>query len=125
MRQDRLRRLRLLKGMTQTQLARELGVSTSAVGMYEQGRREPDHKTLARMAKLFETSTDFLLGTEPERQKGFEDLLREFKTALIQQEGLMFNGVLLEDGDVEKIMDAIRMGTQLVVSQKKECPKDG
>ena len=125
MRQDRLRRLRLLKGMTQTQLARELGVSTSAVGMYEQGRREPDHKTLARMAKLFETSTDFLLGTEPERQKGFEDLLREFKTALIQQEGLMFNGVLLEDGDVEKIMDAIRMGAQLVVSQKKECPKDG
>ncbi len=125
MRQDRLRRLRLLKGMTQTQLARELGVSTSAVGMYEQGRREPDHKTLARMAKLFETSTDFLLGTEPERQKGFEDLLREFKTALIQQEGLMFNGVLLEDGDVEKIMDAIRMGAQLVVSQKKERPKDG
>ena len=125
MRQDRLRRLRLLKGMTQTQLARELGVSTSAVGMYEQGRREPDHKTLARMAKLFETSTDFLLGTEPERQKGFEDLLREFKTALIQQEGVMFNGVLLEDGDVEKIMDAIRMGAQLVVSQKKERPKDG
>lgn len=125
MRQDRLRRLRLLKGMTQTQLARELGVSTSAVGMYEQGRREPDYKTLARMAKLFETSTDFLLGTEPERQKGFEDLLREFKTALIQQEGLMFNGVLLEDGDVEKIMDAIRMGAQLVVSQKKERPKDG
>ena len=27
--------------MSQAELARELGVSPSAVGMYEQGRREP------------------------------------------------------------------------------------
>ena len=33
--------LRRAKGWNQSDLAKQLGVSSSAVGMYEQGRREP------------------------------------------------------------------------------------
>ena len=58
---DKLRELRRARNLTQAQLAEQLGVSTSAVGMYEQGRREPDSAMLARMASCLCTSIDNLL----------------------------------------------------------------
>ena len=38
----RLRKLRKQKGMTQSELAKIADVSTSSIGMYEQGRRLPE-----------------------------------------------------------------------------------
>ncbi len=57
----RLRMLRRENGLSQQDLAHKLGISASAIGMYEQGRREPDYDTLVRMARLFGVSTDYLL----------------------------------------------------------------
>lgn len=57
--------LRKEAGMSQSQLAQKLNVGTSAVGMYEQGRRTPAIDILIQMAKLFEVSLDYLItGTE-------------------------------------------------------------
>ena len=53
--------LRISKGWSQAELARRIGVSTSAVGMYEQGRREPSLGLLARLAQEFGVTTDYLL----------------------------------------------------------------
>ena len=61
----RVAALRLQAGMTQAELAKRLAVSPSAVGMYEQGRREPSMDRIVAMAKLFEVSTDYLLTGEP------------------------------------------------------------
>lgn len=58
-----LKELRTSKGITQTDLAKALGISASAVGMYEQRRREPDNDTLVAIAKFFQVTTDYLLGT--------------------------------------------------------------
>lgn len=57
-----LKRLRKAKRMTQQDVAEHLEVSASAVGMYEQGRREPDLTTLVRLADLFGVSVDHLIG---------------------------------------------------------------
>lgn len=57
-----LRRLRRQEGMTQPQLAQRLGVSRSTISMYERGEREPDFALLQRIADLFQTDTDQLLG---------------------------------------------------------------
>ena len=62
----RIAALRKAAGMSQAQLARELGISTSAVGMYEQGRREPQVGLLTKMADIFGVSTDFLINGQPE-----------------------------------------------------------
>lgn len=51
--------------MSQSELARRLKISASAVGMYEQGRREPSGALLVEMAKEFGVSTDFLLTGSP------------------------------------------------------------
>lgn len=53
--------LRISKGWSQAELARRIGVSTSAVGMYEQGRREPSLGLLVRLAQELGVTTDYLL----------------------------------------------------------------
>lgn len=53
--------LRISKGWSQAELAQQIGVSASAVGMYEQGRREPSLGILVRLAQEFSVTTDYLL----------------------------------------------------------------
>lgn len=57
----RIAALRRQRGMSQAELASALRISSSAVGMYEQGRREPSAQMLVAMAKFFEVTTDYLL----------------------------------------------------------------
>lgn len=57
----RIAALRREAGMSQAQLAKKLDISPSAMGMYEQGRREPSMETLVAMARVFHVSTDYLL----------------------------------------------------------------
>jgi transcriptional regulator with XRE-family HTH domain len=59
---DRLKKRREIIGLTQAELAKKLGVSAPTIGMYEQGRRDPDTNTLKEIAIILETSTDYLLG---------------------------------------------------------------
>ena len=54
----RIAALRREAGLNQAELAQRLQISPSAVGMYEQGRREPSADTLVAMAQLFGVSTD-------------------------------------------------------------------
>jgi transcriptional regulator with XRE-family HTH domain len=63
----RIAALRRSRGMSQSQLAQELGVSPSAIGMYEQGRREPSAATVVALSNLFQVSTDYLLTGKPNR----------------------------------------------------------
>lgn len=56
-----IQQLRKEKGWSQLQLSKELNVSPSAVGMYEQGRRIPDLETLITLSRLFDVSLDYLV----------------------------------------------------------------
>lgn len=61
--------LRREAGWSQGELARMIGVSTSAVGMYEQGRREPSADTLVALARTFGVTLDYLLTGKPAPQE--------------------------------------------------------
>ena len=50
---DRIRILRCGRDLTQQALADELGVSRSAVAMWEKGEREPNLETLEALAEIF------------------------------------------------------------------------
>ena len=65
----RIAALRREAGLSQAQLALRLGISPSAMGMYEQGRREPSMETVVAMAKVFRVSTDYLLTGQPAEQE--------------------------------------------------------
>lgn len=58
-----LKRIRKEKKITQEELAKRIGVSRSAIGMYESGAREPDYETLEALADVFNIRMDDLAGS--------------------------------------------------------------
>lgn len=58
--------MRKSRGYTQSDLAKLLDVSTSAVGMWESGKREPDLDTIEAMADIFNVSMASLIGNKDE-----------------------------------------------------------
>lgn len=58
---EKLRKLRLSKGMTQSQLANSLGIAKSTVSMYENGNREPDFEMLEAIADIFNVDLNSLV----------------------------------------------------------------
>ncbi len=56
-----LKKLRKSKRLTQGELASFLGISASAVGMYEQNRRSPSISDVTAIADFFSVTTDYLL----------------------------------------------------------------
>ena len=62
---QRIAKLRIEKGLTQSQLAECLHISSSTIGMYEQGRRTPSIDMLAELSRVFSVSLDYLItGTD-------------------------------------------------------------
>ena len=67
---ERIASIRRARGLSQAELARRLKISASAMGMYEQGRREPSAQTLIALSRELQVSTDFLLtGKTPDPQE--------------------------------------------------------
>lgn len=63
----RLRDLRLEKGLLQKDIAGLLGVDRTTYSKYESEASEPNWDTLIELAKIFEVSTDYLLGVTNRR----------------------------------------------------------
>lgn len=61
--------LRIQHHYTQGQMAELLGISRSAVSMYENGNREPDLETLEKIARLFQVDMNYLLGSSKASSK--------------------------------------------------------
>lgn len=58
------------------ELAKKIGVSRSALSLYEIDRREPDLETVKKIASLFGVTTDYLLGAEGDAM-GTEEKINE------------------------------------------------
>ena len=61
---NRLKELRIQSGLTQKQLADQIGVTKSVISYYELQERTPSPEVLIKLASVFHVSTDFLLGVE-------------------------------------------------------------
>lgn len=59
--QKEFKKLRTEYNMTQAELAKALNVSRSTIGMYEQGKREPDFETLEKISDFFNVSMSVFL----------------------------------------------------------------
>lgn len=64
---DMLKYFRSREGLSQSELAKKLGVSTSTISMYEVGKREPDFETEEKIADFFNTDLNILRGRDTER----------------------------------------------------------
>lgn len=64
---EKLKTLRTGQKMTQQALADRVGVAKSVVSYYESGERYPSYDVLVRIARVFHTTTDYLLDIKRER----------------------------------------------------------
>lgn len=64
---DTIRKLRIERNYTQSELGDMVDLSTSTIGMYEQNRRTPDIETLEAIATALNCAPEYLLGwtTDP------------------------------------------------------------
>lgn len=58
---DRIKALREQKDLTQTELAKLLGITRSSVNAWEMGISTPSTQYIVELAQIFKVSTDYLL----------------------------------------------------------------
>jgi repressor LexA len=79
----RLKNLREHNNLTQEQLAKKIGVSTSLIGLYETGARKPSRERLSSLSTLFDVSMDYLMGKT--------DTIFEPKTSAVYEATVDYN----------------------------------
>lgn len=94
---DRLAEKRLAMKLTHQNMADKLGITRQAYGNYESGKRDVDTVTLAKIAEILETNSDFLLGltSDPSPNKSGEDQSKQFEEFINNPEhGIFFKDYL-------------------------------
>lgn len=61
---ERLKELRVERGVGQVELAKALSVSKGIISFWENNLREPTMSNLINLSKFFDVSIDFLVGIE-------------------------------------------------------------
>ena len=61
---QRIKTMRLSRGMTQADLAKALDQSQASITMYETGKREPDFETLEALADVFNVPLSSIVSDE-------------------------------------------------------------
>ena len=79
-----LKTLRLREDMTQAQLAQKLSLTKSVISAYETGLRLPSYDVLIQIAKIFNVTTDYLLGLERKYELDLSGLTQAEIDALLK-----------------------------------------
>ena len=97
---DRIKKLRKQKDMTQEQLAEYIGVSTQAISRWETGATCPDISALPQLAELFNITIDELLGVN-------EKVKRQEINAVIADAEEKINNTGETEGPIIKLKEAL------------------
>lgn len=125
---DRLKQLRIEKGKTQKEMAKDLGTTDVSIGRYEAGTREPKTDILNALADYFDVTTDYLLGRTNERnftqkdeksiQKDLKLIMEEFKTG--KAGPVCYDGVEFENDELALIENAMETALKIAKLKNKE-----
>ncbi len=85
----KLKLLRQQHKLSQSEVARRIEVSSSAVSAYEAEEITPSLETLVRLANLYHVSTDYLLGVNYPRDKAILDTSNLNKQQLVALQNLI------------------------------------
>lgn len=79
----KLKEIRMAKGISQLQAAKDLNLAPNVYGRYENGQREPSYIVLVALADYFGVSIDELLGrTPPDAEEKYKDDAWEIRDRL-------------------------------------------
>ena len=92
-----LKKLRKERGITQEDLARDIGVARSLIGMVEANRQEGGRILATKVAKYFNVSLDFLEGLTDRKDAPVtnEPLVTNFLKFLLK------NGIIKDENNID------------------------
>ena len=76
---NNIKEIRMSRGMSASQVARELDISRQAFYNYESGKREADYETLLKLGELFDCSVEELITKRKSSQDESASTAIEFK----------------------------------------------
>ena len=139
---ENIKRLRIMHGLSQKELARIAGVSDKAVSTWENGTKEPRMGAVQKIADHFglkksnliedngleinitsaqSPASDDLPDLTQKDEREIMHMMDEMKEKLMQEEGLMFDGQPASPESIQSILDAMQIG--MVMAKKRNKAK--
>lgn len=81
---EKIKQLRLVTNKTQSEIAKELGITRSSVNAWEMGISIPSTSYIIELAKLFGVSTDCLLGLDNNSSVNVDGLSNDEVAAVVK-----------------------------------------
>lgn len=103
---NRLVKLRKEKGLSQEQLAEELGLSRQAVSKWERAESSPDTDNLICLAKLYNVSLDELLMTDDDLETIKEEQVKDSNESFFN---INSKGIYIKDEDDESLPPLLKI----------------
>ena len=127
----RLRQLRREYNMTQEDLGEKLGVGKTTISNYETGKSYPDNENILKLSKIFEVTTDYLLGASnvrdrsiltPKDEKDISKTLNVLKDQIENCENapLNYGGIEVSNEEAELLYDAVELALKRIKKKNKE-----
>ena len=118
-------------GVTPYRVAKEAGVTQTALSNWKSGRSTPTTKTLQKIADYFGVNIDYIMTGDiseeshekkltPKDEKDIEKILEQTREQLMNQEGLMFDGDPASPEAIDSILSAMQIGMELAKKKNKE-----
>lgn len=119
---DRIVSLRNEKNITQSQLAEELNISPSAIGMYEQGRRKPSYELLEEICDYFNVDMDYLMGRSDIKNRYQAGLKYDWENKKEEKENNIFSQ--LTDEELAKLEKFKNMSTVMFMNEGNDISEE-
>ena len=118
-------------GVTPYKVAKEAGVTQTALSNWKSGRSTPSSKTLQKIADYFGITVDYLMtGKDNPKEKApeltgrderdIEKILNNTREQLLSQEGLMFDSDPASPEAIDSILSAMQIGMEMAKKKNKE-----
>ena len=140
---ENLKRYRIIKNLTQEDIAEYLNVTPQSVSKWERGESYPDITFLPALANIFDTSIDILIGmdiiraeetrynihkkaNEFQREGDYSAAEKVYRDALLtypNKPGMMLGlaGVLALQGDSEEAIELIEKAIPISINEKQKA----
>lgn len=116
-------------GISAYRVAKEAGVTQTALSNWKNGRNTPSAPTLQKIADYFGVSIDYLMtGKEteekesklkPKDERDIKNILANTEQ-LLKQDGLMFDGQPASQEAIDSILSAMQIGMEIAKKKNKE-----
>lgn len=126
---EKIKKLANDKGLSLPSLESELGFGNGTILKWD--KSTPNADKLAKAADYFHVSVDYLLGREEDLsvltekdEKDIAKTMNKIKKQLISEQGLMFDGEILDEETAQLLLEELERQERIVKAiNKKYIPK--